>query len=471
METDHNMNWEEYKVKCYRLSRRQEQLRAEGAFDKEATGIIEEGLQMFGQEGISFLESMIVRGEEYNKMDEAFCPILIYVGNPICYGVLDLFAYELGKALEAEGETVEYFNPYGDRIAELVTLMGKRFRAIIGIQTFAFSVKLKTGENVHDSIIGPKFNMFLDHPIWMREHITGGPKDYTILTHDQNYVDFIRKYYSEYVKVDLLPPAGQICERDNVKMRSYDFSFIGTYHNWRLWISQVKEVNRRTGGIARRMISYILKHRNMTWEAGLKGTLEEIVEAGCMGEIRYRMAVETLSDERCFADLLFDIKPACFMVMSYLREKVLDTIVGSGIMVHLFSVSFRGTKYEKATNVMLHEELYGEEALNLYADSKVSLNIMSWHKAGMTERIANMFLNGAVMITDTSTYLEKEYVEGEDYFAFSLDEMEKLPSIIRSILDDPDRQQRIRNSAYRKAARKETWEQRAKMFLEILYNH
>ncbi|MBQ7677822.1 MAG: glycosyltransferase family 1 protein [Lachnospiraceae bacterium] len=479
------MTWEEYQKKCYILSRQQEKLREEGRFDAEATVIIEDGLAFFGQQSIAFLESMIVRKDAYEEMDRKYCPILIYVGNPICYGVLDGFAKDLGEALARRGYIIEYFDPYGDKVTDIVTLMGKRFRAIIGIQTFVFSVKMKTGENVHDSIIGPKYNMFLDHPIWMREHMNGGPKDYTILTHDANYAMFVRAFFPQIRDVALIPPAGKVqaqltggtdtATEENVlsAQRDYDFSFIGSYHNWRLWIPQVKELNRQTKGLARRYMMYMLRHRNLPWEGGLQGLLQDICgeDGGAFSgaaEDRRQYAQKVLSDHREFENLLFDIKPVCFMVMSYLREKVLDTIVAAGIPMHLFSSSFIGTKYEGAPGVILHQERCGDDTLELYARSKVSLNIMSWHKAGMTERIANMMLNGAVMITDTSVYLEQEYVAGEDYVPFSLDEIESLSGIIRSIIQDEGRQETIRRSAYEKASKKETWDNRAERFIDIL---
>lgn len=436
-------------------------LRESGVFDEEVLPVIEDGLAYFGQDGIAFLESMISRSEEYDDMDRANCPILIYVGDDTCYGVLEGFARSLGDALERRGWFVEYFDPYGEKVTEIVHLIGKRFRAIIGMQTFVFSVKLKNGENVHDKIVGPKYNMFLDHPIWMREHLNGGPKDYTILTHDTNYAAFIRDYFPHIRDVVLLPPAGELYKgfiggtaditKRNVMTadREYPLSFIGTYHNWRLWIPQVRQLNRRTKGLVRRYMAYMLAHRFLTWEAGLHGLLSEVD------------AADILADQKDFEDLLFEIKPACFMVMSYLRERILETVISSGIEIHLFSDSFIGTEFEKASNVILHSEQKGEAVLELYARSKVSLNIMSWHKAGMTERVANMMMNGAVVITDTSRYLEEEYVAGEDYLPFSLDAVDKLPDIIRRILGDEERQQAIRESAYEKAIKKETWDNRA----------
>ncbi len=476
------MDWNEYKRKCYIFARSQERLRAEGLFDREATVLIEEAARQEEGNGIAYLESMIVRGEEYRKMDERYCPVLVYVGDPICYGILDYFARELGLALEKRGLWVEYFNPMDDNVSDIAQFVGRRFRAVIGIQTFVFSVRMKDGRCVHDLIYGPKYNMFLDHPIWLKKHLDEGPADYTILTHDTNYVNFIRKYFPKVGAVELLPPAGKRWEgADGVTAgeRRYDLTFVGTYHDWRRWAAQVRELNRVTGGLARRLLAFIMGHLDMTWEDALRHALVEIVEDGENGEAGTgRMAAKggtcreiaekALANPEGFVDLLFEVKPVCFLASSYIRERILDTVIQSGLRLHVFSDSFDDERFFCHENLVRHGERSPEESLEIYAESKVSLNILSWHKAGMTERMANMMLNGAVMVTDRSEYLSRTYVEGEDYVAFSLDEIDGLPATIRALLADGERQEAIRTSAYGKARERETWDARAGVFLQLV---
>jgi spore maturation protein CgeB len=179
------------------------------------------------------------------------------------------------------------------------------------------------------------------------------------------------------------------------------------------------------------------------------------------------MGRENLSDEE-FRDLLFDIKPVCFIVMSYFREKIMDAIVAAEVPVHVFGDSWKQERYKRAKCLIRHPNLTPDESLRVYAQSKISLNIMSWHKAGMTERIANMMLNHAVTVTDESKYLVENYVEGEDYLAISLTDIAGVPKVLRQILEDEKKQQEIAESAYEKARNKETWACRAKRIMEII---
>ena len=459
------MNWDEYRIKCYELGRNAEIYQRDGSFNERATALIECGMQEFSAEnGVAFLEQMISHGPLYDEVDRLLCPILLYTGDKICYGVLDGFARYLGEELSMLGNAVEEYNLEENGMSGLADFAGKRFRAVIGFQTYGFSVLASKEEYLHDLVVGPKFHMLLDHPVWMRNQLLHAPKnDYYVLTHDENYVRFIERYYPSVKGTFLVPPAGreyvpvegeQLPSGEPGVEKIYDITFIGSYHDWRLWMPQVLEMNRKTGGVARRFLHHMLHHRDQTWEQGL----EEVLE---------RMGRENLSDEE-FRDLLFDIKPVCFIVMSYFREKIMDAIVAAEVPVHVFGDSWKQERYKRAKCLIRHPNLTPDESLRVYAQSKISLNIMSWHKAGMTERIANMMLNHAVTVTDESKYLVENYVEGEDYLAISLMDIAGVPKVLRQILEDEKKQQEIAASAYEKARNKETWACRAKRIMEII---
>ena len=457
--------FDEFKFNAYMLSRYRDDYRADGSFDVSCKALIEKAQKSFKDEGgIEFLSEMLKQGELYQEMDKAHCPILIYVGDPICYGVLDHFATSLGYALDAMGELVEFFDPNGDNLKYISKYAGKRYRAIVGVQTFVFSVELKDGSNLHDLFIGPKFNMLFDHPVWLKQHLTAGPKDYYVLTHDYNYIDFTKTYYDRIKGVYLLPPAGDEYIPKSKKEQKYgvekdlDITFIGSYHDYRKWEKEKEAADTNTGGIASKFADHMTANPNETWEEGLAKTLEEIPGA------REKYPVGSVA----FRDLLFEVKPVCFMVMSYFREKLLDEIAASGIEMHVFGDSFNTGRYKDVKTFIRHPELKPEEATRIYARSKVSLNIMSWHKAGMTERIAIMMLNKAVCVTDDSQYLAENYMQGNDYVVFDITKPKELPEILKGLLEDPERMKKISDIAYEKASIKEVWKRRAEELLRII---
>lgn len=99
--------------------------------------------------------------------------------------------------------------------------------------------------------------------------------------------------------------------------------------------------------------------------------------------------------------------------------------------------------------------------------SKLSLNIMSWHKGGFTERMANIMLAGAVLVTDDTTYLMGKYTD-EDLLTFSLEEREKLPDKIKYLFDHEEYRKIIAQNGKQKTLLQHTWDKRAEQFLDIL---
>ncbi len=78
---------------------------------------------------------------------------------------------------------------------------------MIGVQSCAFSIKMEDEVHyLHEYIYGPKYNFFLDHPIWGKPHFEHHYPDFHVLVLDQTYADFFRRFYKQ--DAILFPPAG-----------------------------------------------------------------------------------------------------------------------------------------------------------------------------------------------------------------------------------------------------------------------
>ena len=100
--------------------------------------------------------------------------------------------------------------------------------------------------------------------------------------------------------------------------------------------------------------------------------------------------------------------------------------------------------------------------------SRISLNIMAWHKDGFTERIANAMLNHSVVVSDKSTLLRELFVDRQDLLLFDLQELNTLPTTIQALLNSPDRLDSIAKNGNIKASQNHLWLNRAKQLLAIL---
>lgn len=441
-----------WRTDCYLIGRYSVELQTEGIFDDVITAVLSEA-QTAGRETetITFLEHMIRKDAEYWKLAEGSCDILVYKGDDVCHNVLNIFAEQFGRALSRAGKKVNYFDCEKQDIGELTLYMNQHFQAVIGVQSYLFSVKMKDEVHyLHEYIYGPKYNFIFDHPVWMRTHLKQQYPDFYVLTHDMNYVNFIEKYFHH--NAILFPPAGMMSDDIQEKERIYDLTFVGTYGNYWNEVLLIHQLNRKKRFLANHFLLIMRKNPTLTAE----GALQEVLKLRGM----------ILSDEE-FLDLLYDLRRVIYCVMHYYRNRVLRCILQSGIKLDVFGDSWMNCPLISYPNLICHPNVTVEESLDIWKKSKLSLNIMSWHKGGFTERMANIMLAGAVLVTDDTTYLMGKYTD-EDLLTFSLEEREKLSDKIKYLLDYEEYRKKIAQNGKQKTLLQHTWDKRAQQFLDIL---
>ena len=310
--------------------------------------------------------------------------------------------------------------------------------------------------NLHDLIIGPKFNMIFDHPVLLKKHIAAGPSDYYLLVHDRNYLNFAKQYYKNIKDCFFLSPGGiQLSKSDGVFTKKYDVSFIGTYYNYRQIIANIRTFDKKIRYIANRFLMELRYNVNLPTEKALSNVLQY-----------YEME---LSDEE-FLDLLFELRYVFFGVMYYYREKVIRTLLDNGVELHVYGDSWNTSPFANHPRLKIHPAVTGDDVSRVMAESKISLNIMAWHKDGFTERIANSMLNGSVAVSDTSTQLQELFVNGEDLVLFDLDHLKLLPEKIKNLLSAPECLKQISENSRSKIKENHLWSHRAKHLLNLFNN-
>lgn len=448
--------WKQYKEACFELAYHSEELQKNNTFLSQAEGLLRQAELLGDREGgTAYLEKMIARQGEYQKYLERMSPILVYTGDDICYSVLDEFSRQLIAELRAAGKQVEIYDIRKKGAEGLLELCGRTYQAIIGFQTYLFGVRFANGENVHDAIHGPKLHFIFDHPLWMKEHFEQGPKDYYVLTHGRDYQHFVERYFARQVKkCYLLPPAG-IEDGGAVQLgeRHLDVTFIGTWHDYRERLAFIRNTKTRERYLANRFLLVMKKNPNLCAEEAFARALEH-----------YGI---TLNEED-FKNVLFDMKQVCFCIMSYYREKVIRVLLEAGIQIHVYGESWKNSPFADNPGLICHEEVNTAESIAVWRDSRISLNIMSWHKGGFTERIANMLLCGTVAVSDSSWYLTEHFKDGRDMVLFDLREPKKLAEQIKYLLVHEEKRKKIAAAGRKKALAEHTWKKRTAELLAVL---
>lgn len=348
----------------------------------------------------------------YEAFARNTAPYFVISGDDTCYGVLRHFAGKLADSLADIGQAVITTDGRYGRYTGLESIEGKLLKGIIGFQAPVLENKY------FRSMKAIKFQFWFDNPAFFSDMFSDLDDRYYILCQDAFYAEYIRTYYGA-VNACQFPPAGTDAGYKNAGVtKKYDIAFVGTYNE--------PDMSVINDDIKMRFFEYMISHPDRTFEQG-------VVEL--FGECNVRMTCFYLSE-------------VCRTVINYYRKLTMETILKSGLRVDVFGDSWKKYSGMAADNLIIHKELSPEEALFTYAGAKIGLNIMTWHKAGMTERIADIMLSGAVCVSDETVYLKENFKDNEGIVLFNLSRLGELPDKLKKILSDDALRKSISDKAY-----------------------
>ena len=437
---------------CYLIAKYSERLIAHNLFNPAVESILVEaedkGLK---NETIALLEGFLSRNDSFYIIDDCTKPVLIFRGNDTCYNVLNTFADELKNSIEKSGYKTEIFDVDREDWKEVVRYQNRHYKAVVGFQSFLFSVKMEDGEAYFmDFIKAPKFNFLFDAPICFNSHLAYKAKDFTILTHDINYKNFLEKYYKQQAKI--LPPGGMISKNPvSMDERKYELTFLGSYGDYRKILLELEGLSTEDKTVGTALFEKLKLEPELTFEAGFDKVIKEKGLA---------------MDEDIYLARLHSVRRVLYAASYYFREKAIKAILESGLRLTVFGESFKNSSFVNYKNLNICEEVPAERSLEVYGNSKISLNFMTWHKAGLTERMANIMLAGAVLLTDCTDGFSEG--AGEDFVDFKLSDIDSLPGKIKELLKNESLLNKIALNGKKRAISSMTWDKRAEELLELL---
>ncbi len=390
----------------------------------------------------AYVMDFLNNSELYKRVETDTAPFYIIMGDDICYGVLNRFAVCLIKELIESGQAVITSDGSYGKTVELSYIEKHVLKGIVGFQApVLFKEYFKT-------IDCPKYIFWFDHPVYFKDMLEKTDDSYHMLCQDRYYAEFMRKYYHIHNAIQL-PPGGEDAGYISINSceRKYDIVFIGSYHV--LGDEVIQDEFQKV------YYDYMMCNPAYTFEQGLDKLLKE--------------KKLDVSEER-FLDILCSLQNVCRKIVYDYRIKVIEAIIKSGIKIDVFGETWKRYDGMYKDNLIIHNAVSVDEALKVWGHSRIGLNIMTWHKSGMTERIANICLSGAVCLTDSSEYLEKNFDNHENIVMYDLERLDKLPDIISRLLSDDEYRQNIAGNAYMLARGKHTWKARVEEFLEYVVN-
>ena len=388
------------------------------------------------------MNSFLADAKKYESISCDTAPCLIMVSDDKeWYGVVDGFANSVADELVGLGQAVittnDRYGNYNNLPKDL--FLNQIYKAIIGFQSPA--LQSETFRNMK----GVRYQFLLDNPVFFTDFFKKTPKQTRFLCQDANYAGFLREHF-QIEKAVQFPPAGIVVKEDEQE-RIYDLVFIGSY------IPFVQ--TECEDDFAKEFAEYMQEHVDCTVEQG-------VCEIWKKRGIPY--------NEEQFIQTLSELGDVCHNLLRVYRHRVVEAILDAGITLHVFGDSWRNYQGRGHENLMIHPKVMAKEALQIWSQAKIGLNIMNGHKAGMTERVANIMLCGACCLSDETSYLKEHFADGEDIALFRTDRLDALVGQIRYLLEHDDEREKIAKKGQEKALREHTWKKRTEELLTIIHN-
>lgn len=418
--------------------------------------------------------------------------IILKKGN-VCYGSTSYFAERINEEFKKTGISSEIVDINSKEDAERFAQKYERIKEVTDIIDFntdifsyIFSQNYYDNYNAEDDVAGTEcaggsvkydrenyifdikndssggdyvklWHIILDHPLYHNSVLKQPLKNMRVVCLDETHAEYIRKHYSHIKEVIVMPlPADTAKSLVPYNERSRNVLFTGTYTS----SEDIVALAMRSGGDSVEIKNFQTMHKEPAQEfinsmhifnkmAGylLENPCETIEKA-------YTFALGDITDETAlketaaaFADGLELNFLADMFIRAVIREELLMEMLRNGIDVDIFGHGWE--KFvEKCGNVEKSEgrfkgkiNICGEvdyrQLPELYADTKIALNVLPWFKAGQHDRIALAMCNGCVCVTDESIYLEKKFVDGENIFMYSLEDMTGAAMLVRDLLAHP----------------------------------
>ena len=147
---------------------------------------------------------------------------------------------------------------------------------------------------------------------------------------------------------------------------------------------------------------------------------------------------------------------------------IMHALDDAGIKVDIYGDGWTDDEKPFTDNIRIHNRVSPLECHKLIGNAKIDLSIMPWFKRGSSEKPFAGMLNGAVCVSDSSTYLKNNYIDGTDIMLFNLDQIEKAAYDIQWLLNNPDEAEIIAKNGYYHAIDTDSTDARIKQIVEMI---
>lgn len=305
-------------------------------------------------------------------------------------------------------------------------------------------------------------DILMDPPLRFHPTLKKHPRNYFLFCCDRDHVDYVKRYFSDTVShVAFMPHVGTVPKQDAeiipYEKRKYDILFSATYYRPQSKLAEMEQIFSENADMRS---FYQLMYQNLTEDSSL--TTEQAVFL-TLQQKGWDVPDDTLKTIfRCAEYVDWAIR-------MYERERVVDVLAESGLELYLLGRGWENHGSAKYPNVhRISDRIPYAQTLTYMADAKINLNVFPWFKSGTHDRIFNTLLQHSLPLTDSSSWVDENFSDGEDIVLYDLKHLEKLPEITLRLLENTSDAERIIENGYKKVFENFTWSNCADWILKTI---
>lgn len=292
----------------------------------------------------------------------------------------------------------------------------------------------------------PCVNIAVDHPFFYPEFFEIHPKNFYAVSIDRYHQKYLQKFYPDISSNCFLPLGGTSLYPEGnfpaLSHRSYDLVFTGNYTPKETFHQYIYRLGEEYAQFYLCIIEELTacpdKPDDVVMEAHLRKQFPEATDAEIAETIAHMIFIDTY-------------------IRNYYRGEVIKKLVEGGVHVHCVGHGWEQLNCRHPENLTYEKNQYSLACLQRMADARISLNVMPWFKDGAHDRVFNAMANGSLCLTDHSIFLDESLTEGENVVFYDLKDLNQLPELVKDLLADSHKMERIARNGYELAIKEHTW--------------